>query len=80
MKSPDAALLDAEVKPMQGFDHEGLVWLLDYGQDAKMTKYPGGKFNHVNYVIMELASNGELFDIIAPIGGFSERITRYYFR
>jgi len=45
-----------------------------------MTKYPGGKFNHVNYVIMELASNGELFDIIAPIGGFSERITRYYFR
>jgi len=25
MKSPDAALLDAEVKPMQGFDHEGLV-------------------------------------------------------
>jgi len=31
-------------------------------------------------VIIELAAGGELFDIIAPIGGFSERITRYYYR
>jgi serine/threonine protein kinase len=29
---------------------------------------------------MELASNGELFDIIAPVGGFSENIARYYFK
>jgi len=29
---------------------------------------------------MELAQNGELFDIIAPIGGFPERITRFYFK
>ena len=29
---------------------------------------------------MVLASNGELFDIIAPIGGFPERITRFYFK
>lgn len=53
--------------------------MLDYGANQKMTKIPGGKSQHVNYVVMELASNGELFDIIAPIGGFSERITWFYF-
>ena len=80
MKNDDVGLLESEVKPMMGFDDIGLVRMLDYGANAKMSKVPGGKFQHVNYVIMELAQNGELFDIIAPIGGFSERITRFYFK
>lgn len=72
MKNDDAGLLELEVKPMMSLENEGLVKLIDYGANQKMTKVPGGKFQHVNFVIMELAQNGELFDIIAPVGGFSE--------
>lgn len=31
MKSDDSSLLELEIKPMLGFDHGGLVRLLDYG-------------------------------------------------
>jgi len=44
MKMDDPALLELEVKPMMGFNDDGLVRLLDYGANVKMTKVPGGKF------------------------------------
>jgi len=44
MKNDDVGLLESEVKPMMGFDDIGLVRMLDYGANAKMSKVPGGKF------------------------------------
>lgn len=44
MKENNAELLEAEIKPMLGFDHKRLVRMLDYGQNAKMVKRPGDKF------------------------------------
>ena len=31
------------------------------------------------FIVMELAENGELFDIISKSGKFSEKLARHYF-
>jgi len=59
---------------LAALDHPGIVRMLDWGVRGEITKYPEEKTFHVNYVIMELAENGEFFEFVY-IGGLSERIT-----
>lgn len=33
----------------------------------------------MNFIVQELASGGELFDVIVMTGSFSEEVARYYF-
>ena len=48
-------------------------------ENAVLTKRDGQKVN-VILIVLELAQGGELFDIIAGTGSFTEPITRYYFQ
>ena len=41
--------------------------------------HPKKGSQRVDYIVLELASGGELFDFVANSGHFSERIGRYFF-
>lgn len=84
MKHSIDKLLESEIGPLVDLEHQGIVKLISCGIDKKLVKMPGGKSQKVNYIMLELAHNGELFDVLAPpnlppLGGFNERITRFYF-
>ena len=39
-----------------------------------------GKKKEVNFLVLEIAEGGELFDYIAETGAFTEREARYFFK
>ena len=39
-----------------------------------------GKSKQVDYIVLELASGGELFDFISSSGRFEEPLARYYMK
>lgn len=71
-------LVKNEIDAMKELDHQNLVKLIDFDEDAKYTK-PNGTQIKVFYLALELVSGGELFDFIAETGRFSEDVARYYF-
>ncbi len=56
-----------------------IVNLLEYSNDGMVEKADGSKVP-VMYIVLELATGGELFDYVATTGRFSEVISRFYFR
>jgi len=55
------------------------VNLIEYNKDGVIEK-DNGKKEAVIYIVLELATGGELFDYVATTGRFSEPIARFYFR
>jgi hypothetical protein len=53
--------------------------LIEYSKDGVVEKANGTK-ESVIYIVLELATGGELFDYVATTGKFSERISRFYFQ
>jgi len=53
--------------------------LIEYSKDGVVEKASGEK-EHVIYIVLELATGGELFDYVATTGRFNEPIARFYFR
>jgi serine/threonine protein kinase len=51
---------------------------IEYGEGTY--EKASGKKKDVSYIVLELASGGELFDFIAISGAFSEPLARYYFK
>jgi hypothetical protein len=43
-------------------------------------KYDDGKSKEVIYSVLELAPEGEMFNIIYETGEFDEKLSRFYFR
>ena len=39
-----------------------------------------GKSREVDYIVLELANGGELFDFISVSGRFEEPLARYFFK
>ena len=68
-----------EVATMSTLSHANIVNLIEYGKDGIVEKSNGTK-EHVIYIILELATGGELFDYVATTGRFSEPIARFYFK
>lgn len=52
--------------------------LVEYSKDGVVIKSSGAK-EPVIYIVLELATGGELFDYVATTGKFSEKISRFYF-
>lgn len=71
--------MEEEVSAIKSLKHDRIISLLDYGVDAELKKHPSGKSKKSAYIILELASGGELFDFVAVSGAFSDDVTRYYF-
>lgn len=67
-----------EVKAMKQLDHPNILKLIDYSDKSVAIK-PDGNAVDVNYMVIELAEGGELFDFISETGKFSHKVARYYF-
>ena len=64
---------------MSQLNHTNIVNLIEYSQEGIVVKSNGAK-EAVIYIVLELATGGELFDYVATTGRFSEVISRFYFR
>lgn len=73
-----SAIVKNEVEIMKTLDHQNIIKLLDYDSNASFVK-PNGSKSDVFCIVLELARGGELFDLIALTGQFSEDIARYFF-
>jgi serine/threonine protein kinase len=71
-------IFDNEIKCMQNLSHPNIVKMVNYSNKAVAMKEDGSELP-VNYIAMEYAENGEIFDFIAESGKFSEAEARYYF-
>ena len=71
-------LVMTEVGAMAKIDHENVINQIEFGKGTYVK--PGKKDREVDYIVLELALAGELFDFIAISGPFSESLARYYFK
>ena len=72
-------MVTSEVKIMSHLNHPNIVNFMEYNQDGVDEKKNGTKIP-VSYIVLELATGGELFDYVATTGRFSENVARYYFQ
>lgn len=63
---------------MDKFNHTNIVQQFEFGKDTYVKD--NGKTKEVNYIVLELALGGELFDFIALTGAFTEELARYFFK
>jgi serine/threonine protein kinase len=71
-------LVMTEVEAMAKLTNLHVISQIEYGND--IYKKASGVEKAVDYIILELALGGELFDFVANSGKFSESIARYYFK
>lgn len=71
-------LVMTEVGAMAKIDHENVINQIEFGRGTYSK--PGKKDREVDYIVLELALAGELFDFIAISGPFNESLARYYFK
>ena len=77
MPAETEELMNTEVDKMLKLQHGNILRLLHRGEGVY--KKPSGS-RQVKYIVLELASTGELFDILATTGPLPEHIARYYFK
>jgi serine/threonine protein kinase len=68
----------AEVNTMKQLAHANIVNLIEFNESGQQVKEDGST-KEVVYIVLELATGGELFDYVATTGRFSEEISRFYF-
>ena len=71
-------VLFEEINAMSQVDHQNVLKLIDYGYGEYQKKDKPSR--NVFFIVLEYAGVGDLFDLIAHSGGFSEELTRYYFK
>ena len=69
-----------EIKIMQGLVHENVLQQIEFGSGMYTNAAKPEKSKEVSYIVLNLASSGELFDFISASGPFTEPIARYYFK
>lgn len=72
-------LVMTEVNTMLALKHANIVNLIEYSKDGVVEKSDGSR-EEVIYIVLELATGGELFDYVAVTGKFHEHIARFYFQ
>lgn len=71
-------LVMTEVQAMSKLQHPNIISQIEYGQDDYVKA--SGKTKKVDYIVLELANGGEIFDFVATSGRFPESIARFYFK
>ena len=68
--------VNTEINALRKLEHDNIIKVIDYGKgEYKKT----GKTKTVDYVVLEIAEKGELFNFMAcSKGPFSEPIARYF--
>lgn len=70
-----------EVSAMDILKHKNVINYIEYGtgeivkSEDKIVK----KVKKVNFIVLELAQEGEMFDVISQTGSFNESMARYFF-
>jgi hypothetical protein len=80
--SNDAKFLElvlTEVKTMSTLSHGNIVNFLEYNENGVVKKADGREVQ-VIYIVLELATGGELFDYVSTTGRFNEPIARFYMK
>jgi serine/threonine protein kinase len=62
--------------------HPNIIRMKKYKSDGKYEKMRQGRIEteRVDYMILEVASGGELFDFISVTGALNEDLARYFFK
>ena len=71
-------LVMTEVEAMGHLKNQHIIEQYEYGVGTYVKK--NGKVKEVQYIVLELALGGELFDFVAISGKFPEPLARYYFK
>lgn len=71
--------MKTEVAAMAHLEHDHIIRQFDFGT-ADYVKSSGRVRKDVNYIVLEIAQGGCLFDYVANTGRFSEKAARYYFK
>ena len=66
-----------EAKMLEDIQHDSIVTMLDYAEEAKLAKE--NKVKKVSYVAYELAEKGSLYDYVSNTGRFEECYARLIF-
>ena len=73
------SLAQAEVDCLNNIGlHDNVIGIVDSGR-ALYHDLSGNK-RSVNFIVLELATGGELFDLIVKSGCFDETMARHYFK
>jgi len=67
-----------EITALKVVEHQNIVQLLDFKEEAKFQTNENYT-RKVSYIALELASKGDLINLITTYGKLPERITRFYF-
>ena len=78
MDESEKKLIMTEVDALQGLENINIINQIEIGHDTYLKA--SGKSREVDYIVLELAGGGELFDFIAISGRFDEPLARYYFK
>jgi len=76
--SVDLELVRNEISILQDLNHPNIVNLIGWSEEAILAQ-PDGQEIPVMYIALELATNGDLCDLIILTGRFIEDHARYYF-
>jgi serine/threonine protein kinase len=68
-----------EVEKLAALKHPYVLNILETCKQGEMTK-ENGEVKQVIYVVLDLASGGELFDFLMEDGKFPQEIARYFFK
>jgi hypothetical protein len=63
---------------MENLRHNNIIEILSHGTEEY--KKPNGKSRSVDYIALELAPRGVLFDFVSVGGPFPEDMARHWFK
>lgn len=72
-------LIDTEVEVLKKLNHRHIINLVEVGHDILVSTHKTKEAAEYDYIVLELAAGGELFDFVANSGAFSERVARTFF-
>lgn len=67
--------IDAEVETLRMINHPNIVNMIESGEGLS-----GDSMKPFQYILLELANGGSLFDYVAQAGRFDEKFARHYFK
>ena len=67
--------IDAEVDTLSMIKHPNIINLIEHGEGVA-----GNSMKAFQYILLELANNGSLFDYVAQAGRFEEKFARHFFK
>lgn len=72
-------IFDDEVDALKNLEHPNILKLLKHSNKGVAKRSDGSQLD-VNYMCIEYAEGGELFEYISETGAFTENEVRYFFR